>query len=192
MPLHERAQLRAAAILQLIGAEGSLPSITYATAAGARVTSSRRAPNDTDELPCISVYTDSEQIDPASQNTNPRELKRRPVLAIEAWVKVPAGGDVDAALDAIALEIETAMDGDDTLDDTASESILESTETGVKLDGARPMGCIRLEYATVYRTDLRIAEPEDDFDEAATDYSLNGEQPDEDDQAHDLVEDIHE
>ncbi len=181
-PLHERAELRAAAIAQLVGE----------TAAEDRVTSSRLAPHPKATLPAISVFTEDEAIDEASKNTHPRELKRRPVLAIEAWVSVPAGGDVDGAMDAIALEIETAMDQDIGINGTAGDSVLSGTQMGMKLDGDRPMGCVRLEYDVTYRTDLRIGEPEDEFDTLGVSTSLGGEQDDEDDQAQDLVEDIHE
>ncbi len=179
---HERKDIRDAAIAALLGE----------TDAGSRVSASRMAPPQNAELPCLSVYTDDETVDPASKNTTPRELRRTVTLAIEGWVSVPAGDALDDAFDALALEIETAMDADADLDQTVYSCVLDRTEMGVKMDGNRPMGCVRLEYTATYLTDLRLEEAENDFDTAATDYSLGGEQDDEDDQAHDLVEDIHE
>jgi len=186
---HERQQIRDAVVAQLIGAVVVGPVTTYATAAGARVYKSRQPPVPTAQLPAIGVYTDSEEVDPASKNTAPRELKRMPVVAIEGWVS--ASGDVDDACDDLALEIETAMDADDSLDGCAFSSVLSSTEIGLFTQGNRPMACVRLEYSVVYHTDLRVADPVDDFDTMGTQYSLSNEQAALD-QASDLVEDIHE
>ncbi len=186
MPTHERQAIREAVIDQLIG------DSPYNTSAGLRVTKSRMAPHAQAQLPAISVYTDDESVDPASRMTAPRELKRTVQLAIEAWVVADA--DVDDALDAIALQIETAMDADLEFDETAYSSVLASTETGIKLDGNRPMGAVRMVYTVVYHTDLRTSVADaamDEFDEAGINFDLSSDQ-DEDDQASDLLEDIHE
>ncbi len=188
---HERQDIRDAIIEQLIGT-APFPA-GYATAAQDRVTASRMLPNKTAQLPAISVYTDSESVDPASKLTAPRELKRTVTVAVDAWATATA--DIENTFDDLALEIETAMDSDLEFDETAHSSILVSTEIGLKMDGDRPMGCLHMEFAVTYHTDLRIAEEHearDDFDTLGSQVSLGGTQDDEDDRAQDLVEDIHE
>lgn len=180
--MHERAALRTAIIAQLSGETG----------AGARVTSARAAPQPGDPLPAISVYTSEETIDEASKKSVPRELKRNPLVQIEGWVSVAAGGDLDAAMDALALEIETAMDSDQFCDGYASESVLHETKFARALDGARPFGCVTLTYEASYRTDLRMTAPPDNFDTMGTTTKIDGVTMPAADDAEDLLEDIHE
>ncbi len=179
MAFHERKQLRDAIVAQLIAA---------ATSAGSRVFATRLAPVPEAQLPAISVYTDDETVDPASANTAPRELKRTVLVRVDCWV---AGAPLDDGLDAIALEVETAMDGDCEFDQTAFSSIMTGTEFGMKMEGSRPMGVVSLTYSCVYNTFLRVDDPTDDFDTADIRFSLEGEQAALD-QANDLLEDIHE
>ena len=188
MALHERAQLRAAVVAQLVGT-----APTYATAAGARVTSARPIPLvGTDVLPAISVYTNEETIDEASKRSNPRELKRRPVVQVEGWVTVAAGGDVDAAMDALALQIETAMDGDQGHDSCAFDSVLGGTEFARDMTGARPLGCVTLSYEITYHTGLRVTESPDDFDTMHTTTKIDGVDMPAADDAENLNLGIHE
>ncbi len=182
MTMHERQAIREAILAQLLG---TAPA--YRTSAGARVYKSREAPNRKAELPAINIYTDSEPVDEGSKNTAPRELKRIAVIAIEAWVT--ASDNVDDALDALALEIETAMDLDVNLADTAFDSILLSTDIGLKLDGERPMGVLHLEYAVTYHSQIRAPAPTALFDIASAKTSLGGAQAPLD-QTSDLVVDI--
>lgn len=182
--MHERQGIREAVVAALIGT-----APTYATAAQARVTKTRMAPSKTAQLPAISVYTSDEAVNPPSANTAPRELKRRVTVGIEAWVI--ASADVDDALDAIALQVETAMDVDSWLGGTVTDSVLLTTEMGLKLDGERPMGCVRLEYAADYFTDLRVAEPADAFTTVDVQTSINNAQAPAD-RAEDLITGIHE
>lgn len=185
---HERQQIREAIKTQLIGA---LPGPTYATAAGARVYESRLAPIPTAQLPAISVYTADETVDPASYDTAPRELKRTVNVSIVGWVSTVANGAIEDALDALALQIETAMDSDLNLSTTAFTSGLLSTEIGISNDGNRPMGAVSLTYSIVYYTDIRVSAPVDELDTVDVRHSLDGAQDDEDDQAHDLEEEIY-
>lgn len=166
--MHERQAIREAVVAQLVGV-----APVFRTAARDRVTKSRMAPIR-GELPAINVYTDGEEIDANSKNSAPRELMRTMTVTIEAWAKYAE--NVDDALDDLALEIETAMDLDLNLANTAFDSVLERTEIGIKLDGDRPMGCVHLEYAVTFHTDLRVAAPTDIFDTATVRYDLAGAQ----------------
>lgn len=167
--MHERQAIREAVVAQLVGVAPA-----FRTSARDRVTKSRMAPMRGGELPAINVYTDGEETDANSKNSAPRELMRTMTVTIEAWAKYAE--NVDDALDDLALEIETAMDGDLNLANTAFDSVLERTEIGIKLDGDRPMGCVHLEYAVTFHTDLRVAAPTDLFDTATVRHDLAGAQ----------------
>lgn len=144
---HERQDIRNAIVAQLSGK----------TDAGTRIFKSRMVPLRSAELPALSVYMMSETIDAGSVNTAPRELKRTLTVAIVAWVNAADKlmEKLDDTFDAIALQIETAMDADLCLGDTAFISSLSAIDTVIDMEGDRPMGCIRLEYSVVYHTDLR-------------------------------------
>lgn len=142
--MHERQSIRQAIKAQLLGV----------TVAGTRVLETRMIPLPTAQLPAISIYTDSESVEPASKTTAPRELTRTVRVSIAAWVI--AAADVDDAMDAIALEIETAMDSNLELAGTAYSSILTGTQADIETTGARPMGCVQLTFDVVYHTDLRV------------------------------------
>jgi hypothetical protein len=158
---------------------------TYATSAGPRVLATRNAPVRSD-LPALSVYTDTEIVSETSVSSSPRELARTLTLVVEGWVSASDtnGESLDNALDAVALEIETALDQDLNLLGTAFTSVLTSTEFGVKVDGNRPMGCVHLEFAVVYHSDLRVSAPTDAFSSVDVHYNLGGQATA--DQAHDI------
>lgn len=177
--MHERQAIREAVVAQLLGE----------TAAEDRVYKSRLTPVRAGALPAISVYTDDETIDPESANSAPRELLRTVTVAIEAVAKDRE--NVDDALDDLALEIETAMDADVNLGGTAFDCVLSRIEVGLKAEGDKPHGCIRLEYSVTYHSDLRVSAPPDEFDTADVRFSLSGEQATAD-QAHDSLPDVHE
>ena len=161
---HQRTLIRGAVVAQLLGA----------TAAGARVYPTRILPLRRPELPVISVYTLEEAVTAASLATAPRELSRELPVMIEGWVA--PGDNVDDAMDALALEIETAMHADPYLADTAAESILDSTVMEVVEDGDRMMGLVVLTYAVTYRTSAPEATADmDDFLRMRSTQDLGGD-----------------
>lgn len=145
MALHERKQIRDAVVAQLKAGN---------TSAGQRVYPTRLRPNldNPGELPVINVYTLSEQSEPETANTSPRELLRYVDLVIEAYTK--ATDDVDDVIDALALEIETAMDADDGLGGTVFWSWPSETQTQVEFTDAQ-IGTLQMVYHCEYHTDLR-------------------------------------
>lgn len=170
---HERQDIRAAIVARLIAAS---------TGAGSRVSTQRMRPLRKAGLPAILVYSDSEKVSEGSAETSPRELTRTAVFVVEAWVSAEASA-LEDAMDAIALQIETAMDQDLNLAHpstptvpTAFDSTLIGTEFGVDPDGELPMGCVHLEYAITYHSDLRITAPTDLFDQVEATTSLSNEQ----------------
>lgn len=127
--------------------------LTNATAAGARVSSTRVEPYRDNELPAISVYTLHEIIRDGADTASPRELTRDVKLEIAGWVRRRADYPVDVAMDDLALQIETAMDTDRYLGGAAGESVLEGTEMDPDPQGGDPLvAVITLTYSVTYRT----------------------------------------
>lgn len=155
-----------------------------ATAAGARVYATRMIPLRRAELPSICVYTLEESVTADSLNTAPRELTRELPVVIEC--RVAPGANVDDAMDAIALEVETAMHADPYLGGACGESILDSTIMEVAVEGDRETGFVALTYQVTYRT-FAPEEPDglDDFNTVGATQNLGGDQAAEDD-THDV------
>lgn len=186
---HERREIRDAVVAALTGK----------TVAESRIYKSRRAPIPTAKLPALCVYTDSETVDPATVSTAPRELKRILTLVVEGWISADGANadQLDDLFDALALEIETAIDLDDSLGGTVFWCAPAATEFGVTVEGSRPMGCVHIEFTAVYHSELRTGTQDDERDNLdAIDVKTRGADWDPD-PAHvppteDLVTGIHE
>jgi hypothetical protein len=142
------------------------------------------------------VYTEAEQVAPESYQTNPRELERQIDLVIEGVVTGSDSVPVDDAMDALALEVEQAMERDPVIgvprvSNLAGEAVLSRTELLEGEQGDRPIGVARLVYQVTYRTDANVldiaASLTDDFDRAGVQLDLEGAQAALD-QTADLVE----
>jgi hypothetical protein len=136
--LHPRHQIREAVVAQLLGA----------TAAEERVFPTRFVPWKKLALPGIAVYALEETVE--AVRTLPRELVRS--LRIEVLAVVSGTEQVDDAVDALALEIETALHADPSFGGTAEDSLLSSTQIGTDEDQGRPLGAARLVYDVRYYT----------------------------------------
>ncbi len=188
MAIHERQAIRDAIVAALVSQ----------TSAGTRVSKSRREPVRSVELPAISVYVESEKTNEKTFLTAPVELERILTVSIDAWVSAD-GKEADRledTLDAIALQVETAMDVDTNLSGTAYWSALAATELGTlaAAEGRRPMGCAHLEYTVVYHSDARVADAQGlrpDFDTADFKIAVAPGMADAD-KAEDLLQNIHE
>jgi hypothetical protein len=143
MALHERKLIRDAVVAALKAAN---------TSAGQRVYPTRARPNTDVELPVINVYTLSEQTEPETANSAPRFLLRYVDLVVEAYVK--AVDNVDDVIDAIALEIETAMDADDSFGGAVGWSWPSETQTQVEFTDAQ-IGTLQMVYHCEYHSELR-------------------------------------
>lgn len=135
--------------------------LTNATAAGARVQSTRIEPHRKTQLPAISVYTLREPVDvDKSADTAPRALFRDVKVEIAVWVPGPADpeGDIADAMDDFSEQIEALMDGDRYLggltNGLARDTILENTELAVRGgEGAEPaIGVLTMTYSVQYRS----------------------------------------
>lgn len=141
MATHQRQVIRSAVQARLVAAM---------TCAEDRVFRSRVLPYGEIDLPAIAIYTRSEPVDPASESTAPRELTRNLRLVIEGAVQLTE--DLDDALDALALEIENAIDRDETFGGAAADAVLVGTDITTSEEGAQPIGAVLLTYAITYYT----------------------------------------
>jgi hypothetical protein len=120
------------------------------TAAADRVFKSRVVPFKRLQLPALAVYALEEPVDPESRSTAPRELTRNLQLRVECVVA--ASEDVDDAMDALALQVEDAIDADETFGGEAADAILASTSLEIGERGDQPIGVVSLTYAVTYYT----------------------------------------
>jgi hypothetical protein len=157
--VHQRTKIRNAVVARLVNRTDAGQRVFPS-----RVTSLRRVK----DLPAISVYMLTEDVDAESLNTAPRELTRQSPLIIEAWVN--PGDDPDVAMDDLSEQIETAMHADPYFFDgprfaangitpidpaplpLVSESYLTATEMELLEMGDRLMGFLAMTYLVTYRT----------------------------------------
>jgi hypothetical protein len=168
------------------------------TAAGTNVVTTRIVPWRAKDLPAVAIYTLRESVDKSSKETAPRELMRMPALVIEGALKMADafvaanGGNMDDALDAMALQLERAIAADDTLAGTVGDVVLADTDVEILRDGDQLIGVIALSYDVTYHTYLPDAEDVelDDFDTADIRHSL-ANAVHADNQAHDLLDNLY-
>jgi hypothetical protein len=140
---HQRKVIRDAVVALLKAAN---------TVAGSRVYPNRFTALTNVKLPALLVYTLSEDVDPGSADTSPRELTRALELQIHAVVGVEEAPD--DALDALALQVETAMHADRFLGGAIGGKglLLTSTEIVADIEGDRYTATAALFYALEYQT----------------------------------------
>jgi hypothetical protein len=135
---HKRKQIRDRLATILTG----LPST------GANVFKSHVYPLNAAKLPGLLIYTDEEASEPGAMQ---RTLDRFLTATVQGYIK-PAAGAIDDALDAIAEDVEAAVEDDPKLNGLALFSSLESTTTEFNADGEKPVGIITLKFKIDYRT----------------------------------------
>lgn len=141
--MHQRKLIRDAVVAALTGT----------TDAGPRVKATRVEPNKSLGLPALAIYTSSEEIDPDSMASAPRNLLRHLTLKVTGWVVDTAAVPADDAMDALAEQIEAAMEIDRYLGGAAgggAGSVLSATETGVLDEGDPLIGVVTLTYLIGY------------------------------------------
>lgn len=141
---HPRKDIRDAVVALLTGA----------TSAGSRVYPSRFAPVSESELPCLLVYTLSEDVEISSES--PREYGRSLKLIVD--IRAAAAASLDNTFDALALQVESAMMQDFTLGDRVNDIILQNTEISVSVEGDAEIGSCALTYLLPYFT-LAVTSP---------------------------------
>ena len=121
--------------------------VTGLSTTGSNVFQSRFYPVEDASLPCLLVYTTSEESE-VTEIASPRPMTRLLNVIIQGVVGATTPDDT---LDDISKEIEVAMAGDVTINDLADNSFLSSTDIEFNADGAKPIGTVMLNYVVEYR-----------------------------------------
>ena len=114
---------------------------------GANVFQSRIFPVEDSSLPCLLVYTTSEESE-VTEMASPRPITRMLNVVVQGVV---GAAQPDDTLDLISKEVEVALAGDVSINSLASNSFLSSTEIDFNADGAKPIGTVVLNYSVEYR-----------------------------------------
>ena len=114
---------------------------------GSNVFQSRFYPVEDSSLPCLLVYTTSEESE-VTEMASPRPMTRFLNVIVQGVVGATTPDDT---LDDISKEIEVAMAGDVSINSLANNSFLSSTEIEFNAEGAKPIGIVRLNYVVEYR-----------------------------------------
>ena len=121
--------------------------VTGLSTTGSNVFQSRFYPVEDASLPCLLVYTTSEESE-VTEIASPRPMTRLLNVIIQGVVGATTPDDT---LDDISKEIEVAMASDVTINDLADNSFLSSTDIEFNADGAKPIGTVMLNYVVEYR-----------------------------------------
>jgi hypothetical protein len=119
--------------------------VTGLTTTGAKVFQSRMVPQD--DLPCLLVATNDEDLVRASVD----DIFDRG-LTVDITGCAKAAANVDDTLDAIALEVETAIAAAGNLGGLVKSRELEKIEVGFDDSLEQTVGKIRLQYRMPYFT----------------------------------------
>ena len=142
---HARQQIRDAVVT----------AVTFLTTTATRVYRARVYPMTAADLPGLCVYTQSESSSPSTIGglKTVSAYLRTVTINIEAYAK--ASSNLDNELDNIAVEVETAVATNATLNGLVEDVTLSSTEIDIMgSDTERPVGVLRLSYDIIYRTTL--------------------------------------
>ena len=121
--------------------------VTSLVTTGSNVFQSRVFPVEDSSLPCLLVYTTSEESE-VTEIASPRPMTRVLNIVIQGVV---SAAQPDDTLDLISKEVEVAMAADVKINDLANNSFLSSTEIDFNADGAKPIGTVVLNYSVEYR-----------------------------------------
>ena len=122
--------------------------VTGLTTTGSNVFQSRVYPIEDSKLPCLLVYTTSEDSE-VTEMASPRPMTRTLNVVVQGVVGATTPDDT---LDLISKEVEVALAGDVTINSLANNSFLSSTEIEFNADGAKPIGTVILNYIVEYRS----------------------------------------
>jgi hypothetical protein len=148
-----------------------------------RIFPRRSSPQESEDLPCINVYPSSESIE--RHNESPKEYRR--VLQLELEIESTHDTDdlLSDELDALAQEVEDAMEGTDELylmkDKNGNDGLINDYELlNIQYDteggGMSPLGSVRLTYNIEYYTNEDRPEILDDLKIIDNDWRANNNQ----------------
>ena len=121
--------------------------VTGLTTTGSNVFQSRVYPIEDSKLPCLLVYTTSEDSE-VTEMASPRPMTRTLNVVVQGVVGATTPDDT---LDLISKEVEVALAGDVSINSLANNSFLSSTEIEFNAEGAKPIGTVILNYVVEYR-----------------------------------------
>ena len=121
--------------------------VTGLRTTGSNVFQSRVYPVEDASLPCLLVYTTSEESE-VTEIASPRPMTRFLNVIVQG---VESATTPDDTLDDISKEVEVALAGDVTINSLANNSFLSSTSIEFNSDGAKPIGTVMLNYIVEYR-----------------------------------------
>ena len=121
--------------------------VTGLTTCGTNVFQSRVYPIEDSKLPCLLVYTTSEDSE-VTEMASPRPMTRTLNVVVQGVVGATTPDDT---LDLISKEVEVAPAGDVSINSLANNSFLSSTEIEFNAEGAKPIGTVILNYVVEYR-----------------------------------------
>ena len=121
--------------------------VTSLVTTGANVFQSRIFPVEDSKLPCLLVYTTSEESE-VTEMASPRPMTRILNVVVQGVV---GAAQPDDTLDLISKEVEVAMAADVKINDLANNSFLSSTEIEIFSEGVKPIGTVMLNYSVEYR-----------------------------------------
>lgn len=113
-----------------------------------RVDTTRSRPTSTSELPCIIIYTLQET---SGRSSTGGGLLRTLNVGIE--IRTASSGEIDDALDDLALVVERAMLADPRLGGLAIDTYLTATAVGLDGEGESRQAVATLSYTVLYGTD---------------------------------------
>ena len=121
--------------------------VTGLTTTGTNVFQSRVYPIEDSSLPCLLVYSTSEDSE-VTEMASPRPMTRTLNVVVQGVVGATTPDDT---LDLISKEVEVALAGDVSINSLANNSFLSSTEIEFNAEGAKPIGTVILNYVVEYR-----------------------------------------
>ena len=121
--------------------------VTGLSTTGSNVFQSRVYPVEDGSLPCLLVYTTSEESE-VTEIASPRPMTRFLNVIVQGGVGATMPDDT---LDDISKEVEVALAGDVSINNLANNSFLSSTTIEFNSDGAKPIGTVMLNYIVEYR-----------------------------------------
>ena len=121
--------------------------VTGLSTTGSNVFQSRVYPVEDAALPCLLVYTTSEESE-VTEIASPRPMTRFLNVIVQGVVGATTPDDT---LDDISKEVEVALAGDVSINNLANNSFLSSTTIEFNAEGAKPIGTVMLNYIVEYR-----------------------------------------
>ena len=121
--------------------------VTGLSTTGSNVFQSRVYPVEDASLPCLLVYTTSEESE-VTEIASPRPMTRFLNVIVQGVVGATMPDDT---LDDISKEVEVALAGDVSINNLANNSFLSSTTIEFNAEGAKPIGTVMLNYIVEYR-----------------------------------------